>query len=282
MGMRIANLAGRLQLVTRAGAVDVERASRGRFGADPQAVYDDWAAFRTWAREAPADAGATALRDAELGAPAPRPRQVVAIGMNYRDHAAEAGLPIPERPAAFTKFPTCLAGPHADVPLPSAMVDWEVELVVVIGRRAHRIAEADAWVHVAGLAVGQDYSERVVQWAAGGQFSLGKSFPAFGPFGPVLVTPDELPDPDDLAIACRVNGEAVQASRTSDMVFGVPRLLADLSAIVPLLPGDVVFTGTPAGIGATRNPARFLQPGDVVESEIEGIGTIRNRCVAAG
>jgi len=280
--MRIANLAGRLHLVTRAGAVDVERASHGRFGADPQAVYDDWAAFRTWAREAPADAAAAAVRDADLDAPAPRPRQVFAIGMNYRDHAAEAGLPIPERPAAFTKFPTCLAGPHADVPLPTPTVDWEVELVVVIGRRAHRIAEADGWAHVAGLAVGQDYSERVLQWAAGGQFSLGKSFPAFGPFGPMLVTPDELSTPDDLAIACRVNGETVQSSRTSDMVFGVPRLLADLSAIVPLLPGDAVFTGTPAGIGATRSPARFLQPGDVVESEIEGLGTIRNRCVAAG
>jgi 2-keto-4-pentenoate hydratase/2-oxohepta-3-ene-1,7-dioic acid hydratase in catechol pathway len=205
---------------------------------------------------------------------------VFAIGMNYRDHAAEAGLPIPDRPAAFTKFPTCLAGPHADVTLPSPAVDWEVELVVVIGTRAYRVTEGNAWRHVAGLTVGQDLSERVVQWSAGGQFSLGKSFPGFGPMGPALVTPDELHDPDDLEIGCRVNGDTVQKSRTSDMVFGVARLIAELSAVLPLLPGDVIFTGTPAGIGATRSPARFLQPGDVLTSWIEGLGELRNRFAA--
>jgi 2-keto-4-pentenoate hydratase/2-oxohepta-3-ene-1,7-dioic acid hydratase in catechol pathway len=162
------------------------------------------------------------------------------------------------------------------------MVDWEVELVAVIGVRAHRVAEDAAWPHVAGLTVGQDLSERVVQWGAGGQFSLGKSFPGFGPMGPWLVTADELADPDDLALECAVNGEVMQKSRTSDMVFGVARLIAELSAILPLLPGDVIFTGTPAGIGATRKPPRFLQPGDVLTSTIEGIGTLRNRCVGAG
>ena len=172
------------------------------------------------------------------------------IGLNYRDHAAESGLPLPDRPATFTKFPTCLTGPDAEVPLPSGAVDWEVELVVVIGVRAHRVSEGAAWQHVAGVTVGQDLSERVVQWSAGGQFSLGKSFPGFGPMGPCLVTPDALADPDDLAIRCAVNGEIVQQSRTSDMVFGVPRLIAELSAVLPLLPGDVIFTGTPSGIGA--------------------------------
>jgi 2-keto-4-pentenoate hydratase/2-oxohepta-3-ene-1,7-dioic acid hydratase in catechol pathway len=205
---------------------------------------------------------------------------VFAIGLNYRDHAAESGMPVPDAPATFTKFPTCITGPCADVELPSTAVDWEVELVVVIGLRAHRVAEGAAWTHVAGLTVGQDLSERIVQWAGGGQFSLGKSFPGFGPLGPCLVTPDALADADDLAIRCAVNGEVVQSSRTSDMVFGVPRLIAELSAVVPLLPGDVIFTGTPAGIGATRKPPRFLQPGDVVTSAIEGIGELRNRCVA--
>jgi 2,4-didehydro-3-deoxy-L-rhamnonate hydrolase len=279
--MRIANVKGRLTLVTKAGGIDVEAASRGTFGADPQAVFARWSEFRRWAAEAPATAPAAAIADADLDAPVPRPTQVFGIGLNYKDHAAEAGLPIPDRPATFTKFPTCLTGPYADVVLPTPVVDWEVELVVAIGTQAYRVAESDAWRHVAGLTVGQDVSERIVQWGAGGQFSLGKSFPTFGPMGPWLVTPDELANPDDLAITCRVNGEVMQSSRTSDMVFGVARLVAELSAVLPLLPGDVIFTGTPAGIGAVRKPPRFLQPGDVVTSTIEGIGEIRNRCVSA-
>jgi 2,4-didehydro-3-deoxy-L-rhamnonate hydrolase len=276
--MRIANVKGRLHLVTPAGGVDVERASSGRFAADPQSVFDRWNDFRVWAADV--RDGGTAIADADLGAPAPRPAQVFGIGMNYRDHAAEAGLPIPDRPATFTKFPSCLTGPTADVVLPSPVVDWEVELVVVIGTRAYRVGEERAWEHVAGLTVGQDVSERIVQWNAGGQFSLGKSFPGFGPMGPSLVTPDELRNPDDLELGCRVNGEVMQKSRTSDMVFSVSRLIAELSGILPLLPGDVVFTGTPAGIGATRKPPRFLQPGDVLETWIEGIGSLRNRLVA--
>jgi 2-keto-4-pentenoate hydratase/2-oxohepta-3-ene-1,7-dioic acid hydratase in catechol pathway len=187
---------------------------------------------------------------------------------------------VPSTPAVFTKFPTCITGPVADVVLPSSKVDWEVELVVVIGTRAYRVPESDAWDHVAGLTVGQDLSERVVQMAGAGQFSLGKSFPGFGPLGPWLVTPDEIPNRDDLEFGCAVDGETVQKSRTSDMVFSVSRLIAELSAVLPLLPGDVIFTGTPAGIGATRNPPRFLKPGEVLSSYIEGIGTVRNRLVA--
>jgi 2-keto-4-pentenoate hydratase/2-oxohepta-3-ene-1,7-dioic acid hydratase in catechol pathway len=189
-------------------------------------------------------------------------------------------MPSPDKPATFTKFPTCITGPCADIELPPGAVDWEVELVVVIGVRAHRVAEDQAWRHVAGLTVGQDLSERLLQWSAGGQFSLGKSFPGFGPMGPCLVTPEGLANPDDLAIGCTVNGEVVQKSRTSDMVFSVARLIAELSAVLPLLPGDVIFTGTPAGIGATRKPPRFLQPGDTLVSAIEGLGELRNRCIA--
>jgi 2-keto-4-pentenoate hydratase/2-oxohepta-3-ene-1,7-dioic acid hydratase in catechol pathway len=278
--MRIANVRGRLTLLESGSAIDVEQASRGRFSADPQAVFADWAAFRAWA---PGASGGPVqpIADGDLGPPAPRPTQVFGIGLNYAAHAAEAGLPVPDRLPVFTKFPTCLAGPNADVRLPSAAVDWEVELVVVMGLRAYKVAEGAAWGHVAGLAVGQDVSERVVLWAGGGQFSLGKSFPTFGPFGPCLVTPDELPNRDDLAIRCWVNDELMQDSRTSDMIFSVARIIADLSAILPLVPGDVIFTGTPSGIGAGRKPPRFLQPGDVVRSEIEGLGHLRNRCVAA-
>src|SRR5262245_34105355 len=174
--MRYANLAGRAVLLHGDAAIDIERASNGRFAADPQALYAEWQALREWAADA-TRASAQPYAAADLGPPAPRPAQVFAIGLNYREHAAESGLPLPDRPATFTKFPTCLTGPFAAVPLPSPMVDWEVELVAVIGVRAHRVAEADGWRHIAGLTVGQDLSERVVQWASGGQFSLGKSFP---------------------------------------------------------------------------------------------------------
>jgi 2-keto-4-pentenoate hydratase/2-oxohepta-3-ene-1,7-dioic acid hydratase in catechol pathway len=188
-------------------------------------------------------------------------------------------MDVPSIPATFTKFPTCLAGPYDEVALSSRTVDWEVELVVVIGQRASRVARADAWSHVAGLAVGQDVSDRTVQFAAGAQFSLGKSFPGYGPIGPWLVTPDEVDDPDDLVLGCSVDGETVQQARTGDLIFGVAPLIAELSAVLPLLPGDVIFTGTPAGVGFTRQPPRFLQAGETLESWIEGVGTIRNRFV---
>lgn len=141
------------------------------------------------------------------------------------------------------------------------------------------MAESDAWRHVAGLTVGQDISDRHLQFAAGAEFSLGKSRRGYGPMGPWVVTPDEVPNPDDLALSCSVDGEKMQDSRTSDLIYGLPRLVAELSAVLPLLPGDVIFTGTPAGVGFARRPPRFLARGQVLESWIEGIGTIRNRCV---
>jgi 2-keto-4-pentenoate hydratase/2-oxohepta-3-ene-1,7-dioic acid hydratase in catechol pathway len=241
------------------------------------AVYEDWPTFVSFA--AGVTSGTAPLDEAALRCPVPAPRQVFAIGLNYRSHAEESGMAVPDVPATFTKFPASLAGPFDDVELGADGVDWEVELVVVIGTRADRVVESDAWAHVAGLTVGQDISDRALQFAAGGQFSLGKSRRGYGPMGPWLVTPDEVPDPDDLALGCSVDGETVQDARTSDLIFGVPRLIAELSAVVPLLPGDVVFTGTPAGVGATRRPPRFLQPGSVLESWIEGVGAIRNRCV---
>jgi 2-keto-4-pentenoate hydratase/2-oxohepta-3-ene-1,7-dioic acid hydratase in catechol pathway len=275
--MKIANVNGRATLVVDGGGIDVERASQCRLPADPQALFEWGPALLVWAAGARADAAAP-IAEGRLGAPSPRPTQVFGIGLNYRAHAAESGLPTPDKPATFTKFPTCITGTAA-VELPSGMVDWEVELVVVIGARAYRVAEADGWKHVAGVTVGQDLSERAVQWAHGKQFSLGKSFPGFGPMGPWLVTPDELPDRDDLALRCTLNGETMQDARTSDMVFGVAQLVAELSAILPLLPGDVIFTGTPAGVGASRKPPRFLRPGDVIESWIEGIGTLRTSLI---
>jgi 2,4-didehydro-3-deoxy-L-rhamnonate hydrolase len=277
--LRIANLEGRLTVVTKRGAVDVETRSGGQFAADPGSVYARWDEFRSWAAAVSDDDGAPfAIED--LGAPSPCPRQVFAVGLNYAPHAAEAGLAMPTDPLVFTKFPSCITGPYADVALPTEIVDWEVELVAVIGRTASNVSAHDAWSHVAGLTVGQDLSEREVQARGPApQFSLGKSFPGFGPTGPWLVTVDEFADPDDLGIECAIDGEVVQQARTGDLLFTVPALIAYISAICPLLPGDIVFTGTPDGTGAGRSPQRFLRPGEVLTSGIEGIGVMRNACV---
>jgi 2,4-didehydro-3-deoxy-L-rhamnonate hydrolase len=277
--VKLANHGGRAALVLGDAVADVEQASEGRFGPDLMAFYDEWPAFVEWAGGVTAAAASGPLVEAELGSPVPSPRQVFAIGLNYRSHAAESGMDVPAVPATFTKFPASLGGPFDDIPLVGGANDWEVELVAVIGRPADRVTEAEAWSHVAGLTVGQDVSDRQLQFAAGSQFSLGKSRRGYGPMGPWLVTIDEVADPDDLALGCSLDGETVQDARTSDLIFSVPKLVAELSAVVPLLPGDVIFTGTPAGVGAARRPPRFLQPGQVLESWIEGIGTIRNRCV---
>jgi 2-keto-4-pentenoate hydratase/2-oxohepta-3-ene-1,7-dioic acid hydratase in catechol pathway len=283
--VRLANLAGRAVLVTDAGAIDVEAASDGRFGPDPQSLFDDWAAFAEWSK-AVTDASAAAsvpFDAARLDAPVPRPRQVFAIGLNYAEHAAEAGYPPDSMPVTFTKFPSSIVGQGALVALPEGHVDWEVELVVVIGREAHQVSRESAWEHVAGLTIGQDLSERITQLQGSApQFSLGKSFPGFGPTGPWLVTPDEFADRDDLAIACSLSGEVMQSSRTSMMLYDVPELLVRLSAVCPLLPGDIIFSGTPSGIGNRRTPQRFIGPDDVLVSEIEGIGTLTTRFAAGG
>lgn len=276
--MRIANLAGRAVLLTGDGAIDIHKASYGVLSSDPQALLGNWRDVR------PVLAGLTGeaspYADSELRAPVPRPGQIFAIGVNYRDHAEEAGIDISTLttwPMTFTKFASCLTGPAATVTLPQGWVDWEAELVVVVGERGHRVPAADAWEHVAGFTIGQDLSERIGQWSgpAPQQFCLGKSHPGFGPTGPAVVTLDELADPADLAIGCAVSGKTMQDGRTGDMIFGVPELIAHLSSITVLEPGDLIFTGTPAGIGATRTPARFLADGDELVTTIEGLGAQR-------
>lgn len=279
--MKLANHAGRAVFVLEDSIIDVATASDNQFGPDLAGIYDDWPDFVDFATTVTTGQAAPtgALVEADLRCPVPAPRQVFAIGLNYRSHAEESGMAVPDVPATFTKFPASLAGPFDDIEIVGDAIDWEVELVAVIGTLADRVAEVDGWSHVAGLTVGQDISDRTLQFAAGAQFSLGKSRRGYGPMGPWVVTPDELADPDDLALGCSVDGETVQDARTSDLIVGVPRLVAELSAVLPLLPGDVIFTGTPAGVGFTRRPPRALRPGNVLESSIEGIGTIRNRCI---
>jgi 2,4-didehydro-3-deoxy-L-rhamnonate hydrolase len=287
--MRIANVEGRAQLIVERGlaAVDVAEASAGLFGPEPAPLYDRWSEFRAWASQALVDDGDSPFKSVPFdptraGPPSPAPRQVFAVALNYRDHAAESGHAPPADPLIFPKYVSAFSGPVSQVVLPEGQVDWECELVAVIGRTAHHIDEADGWSCVAGLTVGQDISERVLQRKGPvPQFGLGKSHPGFAPTGPVLVTPDEFTDADDLAIGCEVNGQPMQAARTSDMIFSVPALIAFLAGVVTLLPGDVIFTGTPPGVGAGRQPPVFLGPGDGLTSHIEGIGELHQRFVAA-
>lgn len=275
--MRLANVQGRAAIVLDGRLVDVEQASAGRLPTDPMALVSQLDALR----DLRATEDAPPVDEESLGPPVPRPQKIIAIGLNYRAHAEESGLPIPEEPVVFAKLPSALCGPSDDIVIPHGRVrvDWEAELVVVIGRRGKHIAAAEAWSHVAGVTCGQDISDREEQFRALRQFTVAKSYDTFAPIGPVLVTPDELPDPDDLAIRCRLDGEEVQESRTSDFIFGVPALLEWVSRYVTLEPGDLLFTGTPGGVGDSRQPPRYLTPGTVVETEIEGVGVMRNRVV---
>jgi 2-keto-4-pentenoate hydratase/2-oxohepta-3-ene-1,7-dioic acid hydratase in catechol pathway len=224
------------------------------------------------------------LDEALIGPPSATPRQILGVGLNYASHAAESGFELPEQPLIFTKLHASLAGPYDEIPISTDQVDWEVELVVVIGRHARHVRAAEAWEHVAGLTIGQDLSERDIQFRPSNlpQFSLGKSLPRFGPIGPALVTVDEFDDPNDLELVCTVNGEERQRGRTSDFIFSVAELIEYLSALTVLYPGDVIMTGTPSGIGSSRTPPQFLRPGDVVESWIEGIGSMRHAIVRDG
>lgn len=280
MALRLANLEGRACLLMDGRAVDLAARSDGRFDADPMAALARFDALAEWASGVRPEPGDPEVDEAQLGPCVPRPSKVFGVGLNYRDHAEEAGIPVPERPMIFTKFPSCLNGPRGDVVLTSDRVDYEVELVVVIGRNGRRIAEADARAHIAGYTVGQDVSDRRRQFAdKPPQFSLGKSADGFGPIGPAVVSLDALPDPDDLSLRCTVNGELRQDGHTRDLIFSVAALVAFLSEHCTLLPGDLIFTGTPAGVGSMRKPAAYLEPGDVIESEIEGLGVLKNRCV---
>ena len=277
--MKLANVNGRAALLTAEDrGIDVAKASDGRFGPDLSHVYDNWAAFLSWAEQTPQDSPELVFSECDLGCPSPSPRQIIAIGLNYRAHAAESGFEVPDRlPPTFTKFVSALAGPFPTVSLPpGGNTDWEIELVAVIAKMARDVDEADAWDFVAGLTVGQDLSERVSQLAGPApQFSLGKSFPNFAPVGPWLVTPESVPDRDNLAMRCSIDGETVQEGRTSEMIFSVPALVSKLSQTVTLFPGDLIFTGTPEGVGLGRSPQRFLQHGEELCSWIEGIGEIR-------
>ena len=273
--MRFGTLSERLVLVREHAALDVNQASEGRFPADVKTALERWEELRAWAGQADWSA-ARPLDEAALGPPVPLPRQVFAVALNYRPHAVEAGFSPPSEPLIFTKFPSCITGPYGTIALPDGHVDWEIELVAVIGTGGRDIARANAWDAIAGVTIGQDLSERKLQLTGTPpQFSLAKSFARFGPTGPVAVATDELADRDDIGFECWLNNERVQRGRTSEMIFPVDDLVARMSRVCRLLPGDLIFTGTPAGVGNRRNPPRYLAEGDVLVSRFEGIGEIR-------
>ena len=278
MAFRLATMNDRAVLIAGEGIYDLERHSQGGFSADPmqaiarhEALHDVTGAL-TGAADAP-------LESVALGVCVPRPQKVFGIGLNYRSHAEESGMEIPRVPVVFSKLPSCLTGPTGDVTVYGPTTDWEAELVVVIGKRGRDIAAADAWKAIAGFTCGQDVSERMLQFAAKPpQFDLAKSYDTYGPIGPAIVSLDQLADASDLAITCDINGQRRQSARTNELIFGIPELIAYLSAICTLEPGDLIFTGTPSGVGGTSGT--FLKPGDTIVTTIEGIGTMTNRCVA--
>lgn len=281
MAISLVNREGRAGLLRDGRVIDLESRSEGRFSSDPMEAVLRWKEVQDWGAGVSVEERDEGLDPARLGPCVPRPRSVFAIGLNYRDHAAEAGLDVPSSPMVFTKFPSCLAGPLAEVPLTSDKVDWEVELVAVIGRRCSGVGESEAEEVVSGFCVGQDISDRELQFSdRPPQFSLGKSAHSYGPIGPALVSREDVPGYADLEISCEIDGEVMQHSRTSNLIFGVTELVAYLARYVTLEPGDLIFTGTPGGVGSVRTPRRYLQEGEVIRSEIAGLGELRNLCVA--
>jgi 2-keto-4-pentenoate hydratase/2-oxohepta-3-ene-1,7-dioic acid hydratase in catechol pathway len=220
---------------------------------------------------------------ARLLPPVTDPRKIICIGLNYRDHAAESGVPAPPEPVLFSKYPTALIGHLQPIILPrvSNEVDYEAELVVVIGRSGRHLSREEAWDHVGGYTAGHDVSARDWQLnKPAKQWMAGKTFDTFAPTGPELVTPDEVPDPHDLGIRLRLNGQTMQDSNTKQLIFGIDELIAYLSQIMTLEPGDLIFTGTPPGVGMARKPPVWLKPGDVVEVDIDHLGVLHNPVVA--
>ncbi len=221
-------------------------------------------------------------RSVKLLPPIPNPGKIICVGLNYRDHAAETGNPLPTYPVIFTRFNSTLTPHDGKMPVPKAspMLDYEAELAVIIGKKGRNVSKANALSLVGGYSCFNDGSVRDYQMKTS-QFTLGKNFDGTGGFGPDLVTPDELPKgAHGLKIKCRLNGETLQDGTTADLVFDVASLIAELSTVMTLEPGDVIITGTPAGVGFTRNPKLFMKPGDVCEVDIEKVGVLRNKIVA--
>ena len=277
MGFKLANIEGRAALVEGENYYDLETISNGKFNNDTSNALTNLVGLSELSEDLSKSEPSGLLHDIKIDAPISAPKNCYAVGLNYRNHAEEAGMDIPSVPMVFTKHTTCLVGPNSTIEMRSDHVDYEAELVVVIGKSGKDIQKDNAWDHVAGLCAGQDISDRTVQFSSNPpQFNLGKSFDTFGPMGPYLVSPDGLQDKESLEIECKVNQEVRQKDNTNDLIFDVPSIISYLSEIVTLNTGDIIFTGTPGGVGIMEG--KFLKDGDVLSTSIEGIGTLENVC----
>ena len=277
MSFKLANIEGRAALVDGENYYDLETISNGKFNNDTSNALTNLVGLSELSEDLSKSEPTGLLHDVRIDAPISAPKNCYAVGLNYRNHAEEAGMDIPSVPMVFTKHTTCLVGPNSTIEMRSDHVDYEAELVVVIGHPGKDILKDNAWNHVAGLCVGQDISDRTVQFSSKPpQFNLGKSFDTFGPMGPYLVSPDSLQNKESLQIECKVNQEVRQKDNTNDLIFDIPSIISYLSEIVTLNTGDVIFTGTPGGVGVMEG--KFLKDGDVLRTSIEGLGTLKNDC----
>ena len=280
MPYRLANVAGRAALVRGDHCFDLATITGGGFDSDPMNAIARPDELAELSSSLDSHEPTGLLDEADLRAPVPRPTNVFALGLNYADHAEESGFEVPNTPLVFAKFPGSVAGPGAPIVVPGETVDYEAEVVVVIGTSGANITRDRSWEHVVGVTAGQDVSDRALQFAASPpHFDLGKSRDGYSPIGPVLVSPDALDDRGAIGIECLVNGESRQQGSTADLIFDVPTIIEHLSSILTLHTGDLIFTGTPDGVGMATG--RMLQPGDVVETRVEGVGSLMNQCVAA-
>ena len=278
MGFKLANIKGRAALLNEESFYDLEKISEGNLSHDTTNALFHLEELDELNNKLNDLEETGKISEADFDAPVSFPKNCYAIGLNYRNHAEEANMTIPEVPMVFTKHTSCLVGATADVEMRSNYVDYEAELVVVIGLSGKDISKDQAWNHVAGLCVGQDISDRPAQFASTPpMFNLGKSFDTFGPMGPALVSPDSLPNKESLVIECKVNDETRQNANTDDLIFDVPTIISYLSEIVTLNTGDVIFTGTPGGVGVSQG--KFLKDGDIITTSIKGLGSLINKCV---
>jgi 2-keto-4-pentenoate hydratase/2-oxohepta-3-ene-1,7-dioic acid hydratase in catechol pathway len=278
MGFKLANIDGKSALIHGDSYYDINSISQGEITSDPSYILDSLDDLHDLSSKIDNFEPTGLIENSLLGAPVTNSRNCYAVGLNYRAHAEESGMEIPPFPMVFTKHTSCIVGPFDNIEMRSDIVDYEAELVLVIGKKGKNISKENAWDHVAGLTVGQDISDRAVQFhATPAQFNLGKSFDTFGPIGPYLVSPDSVANKNAVQLECHINNELRQESSTDDLIFTVPDIISYISEFLTLNTGDLIFTGTPSGVGATQG--KLLKDGDIITTSIKEIGTIKNKCI---